>query len=95
MAGSCAFGRPDHERDRLPALPDDEFYHTDLIGLSAVDTGGTDLGRVRAVQNFGAGDVLEVLGRKEILVPFTQAAVPTVDLTAGRVVIDLQEAGDD
>ncbi|WP_298436438.1 ribosome maturation factor RimM [uncultured Jannaschia sp.] len=77
-------------RDALPALPDDEFYHSDLIGLVAVDTGGADLGRVHAVHDHGAGDLLEVrpAGGASVLVPFTQAIVPTVDLTARRIVID-------
>ncbi|MEM7424130.1 MAG: ribosome maturation factor RimM [Pseudomonadota bacterium] len=82
-------------RERLPALPDDEFYHADLIGLSVVDTGGAALGRVRGVHDFGAGDVLEVLGEKELMLPFTRAVVPTVDLSAGRIVADLSEVGDD
>jgi len=82
-------------RDRLPALPDDEFYHADLIGLTVVDTGGAELGRVRAVHDFGAGDVLEVTGGKELMLPFTRAVVPTVDLAAGRVVVDLSEVGDE
>jgi 16S rRNA processing protein RimM len=82
-------------RDRLPALPDDEFYHADLIGLDVVDTGGAPLGHVRAVHDFGAGDVLEVLGDKEIMLPFTQRSVPTVDLSAGRLIADLSELGDD
>ena len=82
-------------RDRLPALPDDEFYHADLIGLTVVDTGGAELGRVRAVHDFGAGDVLEVLGAwREHMIPFTRTAVPTVDLAAGRVVVDLDEIGE-
>ncbi|GIT91206.1 ribosome maturation factor RimM [Jannaschia pagri] len=77
-------------RSALPTLPDDEFYHSDLIGLTAVDTGGADLGRVHAVHDHGAGDLLEVRpkGGKPILVPFTQAIVPTVDLAAKRLVID-------
>ena len=78
-------------RDALPALPDDEFYHADLIGLSAVDTGGEELGQVHAVLNHGAGDLLELRkrGRKgTVLVPFTLEIVPTVDLAAGRIVID-------
>jgi 16S rRNA processing protein RimM len=78
-------------RDRLPNLPDDEFYHADLIGLAAFDTGGVALGRVTAVHNHGAGDLLEVSGpgaKGALLVPFTRLAVPTVDLTAGRVVLD-------
>ena len=82
------------ERDLLPSLPDDEFYHADLIGLSVVDTGGTELGRVKAVMDHGAGDLLEVQrpGSSEtVLLPFTRAAVPTVDLTAGRIVADPPE----
>ena len=75
-------------------MPDDEFYHTDLIGLEVVDTGGAALGKVRAIHDFGAGDVLEVLGEAELMLPFTREVVPTVDLTAGRVVADLSELGD-
>ena len=72
-------------RDRLPALADDEFYHADLIGLAVVDTGGAPLGTVRAVLDHGAGDILEIArpGAPDLLLPFTRAAVPTVDL-AGR-----------
>ncbi|CTQ48146.1 ribosome maturation factor RimM [Jannaschia donghaensis] len=77
-------------RDALPALPDDEFYHTDLIGLTAFDTGGETLGRIHAVHDHGAGDILEVrIGSTPVLIPFTRAIVPTVDLTAGRVIVDL------
>lgn len=82
------------DRDRLPSLPDDEFYHADLIGLSAQDTGGVTLGTVRAVHNHGAGDMLEILGpgmKSPLLVPFTLAVVPTVDLAAGRIVVDMPE----
>ncbi|MHA3915128.1 ribosome maturation factor RimM [Halovulum sp. GXIMD14793] len=76
-------------RDRLPALPDDEFYHTDLIGLEVFDTGGARLGKVSAVHDHGAGDLLEVsFGGKSVLLPFTQEAVPTIDLTAKRAIID-------
>ena len=81
------------DRAALPSLPDDEFYHADLIGLEVVDTGGVSLGRVRAVHDHGAGDILEVLGPSGVLlVPFTRAAVPTVDLTAGRIVADPPES---
>ena len=82
------------ERSRLPSLPDDEFYHTDLIGLDVFDAGGAPLGKVRAVQNFGAGDILEIYapGRKTtLMLPFTRAAVPTVDLKARRIVADPPE----
>ncbi len=82
------------DRDKLPGLPDDEFYHADLIGLEVVDTGGTVLGQVSAVLNHGAGDLLEVYGSgltAPILLPFTKAVVPTVDLAAGRIVVDPPE----
>lgn len=85
------------DRAKLPSLPDDEFYHADLIGLEARDTGGVLLGRVTAVHNHGAGDLLEIAGpglKSALLLPFTLAAVPTVDLAAGRVVIDLPEGLD-
>lgn len=78
-------------RGRLPALPEDEYYHADLIGLEVVDTGGAVLGRVRAVHDFGAGDVIEVVGDGELVLPFTRAAVPTVDLAARRLVVDPSE----
>lgn len=79
-------------RSALPSLPDDEFYHTDLIGLEVVDTGGRVLGRVRAIYDHGAGDILEVVGKEQLLLPFTRAVVPTVDLAAGRVVADPPDA---
>ena len=85
------------DRSRLPSLPDDEFYHSDLIGLQAVDTGGVMLGSVVAVHNHGAGDILEITGpgrKSALMLPFTLAAVPTVDLAAGRVVVDLPEGLD-
>ncbi|WP_425037792.1 ribosome maturation factor RimM [Primorskyibacter sp. S187A] len=81
-------------RDRLPQLPDDEFYHADLIGIEVVDTGGAVLGRVKAVHNHGADDLLEIHGPKlkaTVLLPFTKACAPTVDLTAGRIVADPPE----
>lgn len=82
------------EKSKLPSLPDDEFYHADLIGLEVVDTGGVRLGEVRAVHNHGAGDILEVFvpgARSALLLPFTRAVVPTVDLAAGRIVADPPE----
>jgi 16S rRNA processing protein RimM len=78
-------------RSALPDLPDDEYYYSDLIGLTAVDTGGEILGKIHAVHDHGAGDILEVRpvsGPGTVLVPFSIAVVPTVDLSAGRVVID-------
>ncbi len=85
------------DRAALPKLPDDEFYHSDLIGLEARDTGGVLLGKVSAVHNHGAGDLLEITGggrKQALLLPFTLAIVPTVDLTAGRVVINMPEGLD-
>ncbi|WP_264212077.1 ribosome maturation factor RimM [Leisingera thetidis] len=78
-------------RDQLPKLPDDEYYHTDLIGLEVYDTGGTLLGTVKSVQNHGASDLLEIHGpglKATVLLPFTLAAVPTVDLGQGRIIAD-------
>jgi 16S rRNA processing protein RimM len=78
-------------RERLPA-PDqpDEFYHADLIGLTAVDRAGETLGTVVALHNFGAGDLIEVRpteGHVTQLLPFDEATVPVVDLAAGRLVV--------
>lgn len=78
-------------RERLPSLPDDEFYHADLIGLDVYDTGGAHLGRVRTVQNHGADDLLELQlsgTSATVFLPFTKVAVPTVDLAAGRIIAD-------
>jgi 16S rRNA processing protein RimM len=78
------------ERDRLPEPDEDEFYHTDLIGLVAERPDGETLGRVTAVHDFGAGELIEIAletGRR-VLVPFTRAAVPEVDPKAGRLVVD-------
>ena len=90
LKGTQLFAR----RDQLPSLPDDEYYYTDLIGLEVFDTGGTSLGRVKAVQNHGASDLLEVHApgaTTTVLLPFTRAVVPTVDLAAGRIVADPPE----
>jgi 16S rRNA processing protein RimM len=78
------------DRAVLPALEEEEFYHADLVGLAAELADGTSLGEVRAVHNFGAGDVLEVQPRDgaSVMVPFTRAAVPVVDIAGGRIVID-------
>jgi 16S rRNA processing protein RimM len=82
------------DRTRLPTLPDDEFYHTDLIGLEVRDPGGTALGRIVAVYNHGAGDILEISTprhKSALLLPFTKATVPNVDLAAGCLIADLPE----
>jgi len=67
---------------------DDEFYQTDLINLDVVDEAGVVVGNIRAVQNFGAGDMLDVrlaAGSRTVLIPFTHAAVPEIDLAVGLV----------
>ena len=81
-------------RDKLPATDDDEFYHADLIGLAAVTEQGDALGRIIAVHNFGAGDIIEIAlngGGETKLLPFTNAVVPTVDLAAKRAIIALPD----
>lgn len=77
-------------RSALPQTEADEYYHADLIGLEAVLGDGTPVGRVRAVHDFGAGDTLELArpGAPPIMVPFTRAIVPIVELAAGRLVLD-------
>lgn len=76
------------ERDRLPPTGEEEFYLADLIGLDAVTEAGESLGRVRAVEDHGAGAFLIVEGRgTEHLLPFTRAVVPVVDVAGGRVTV--------
>jgi 16S rRNA processing protein RimM len=77
------------DRAALPPAEDDEYYLTDLIGLSAVDPAGATLGTVAVVHDYGAGASLEIErpGAPPLILPFTRACVPTVDLAAGRVVI--------
>lgn len=77
-------------RTALPAAAEDEYYATDLVGLTAELANGGTLGTVIAVQDFGGGVLLEVKPRQgdSVLVPFTDAVVPEVDLDGGRVVVD-------
>ncbi len=77
-------------RERLPPPADDEFYHVDLIGLAAVTADGTEVGTVVAIHDFGAGDILELrprTGGASVMVPFTAAYVPKVDVASGRIVV--------
>lgn len=80
-------------RDVLPDVEDGEYYHADLIGLAAVDAAGAAIGKVLAIHNFGAGDIIEIapLEGNTLLLPFTDAVVPTVDLKAGHVVIEMPQ----
>ncbi len=76
------------ERDRLPPAGEEEFYLSDLVGLRAVDATGIALGSVATVHDYGAGVSLEIAGQgAPLLVPFTRACVPDVDLAAGQVVV--------
>jgi len=83
------------DRSVLPAEEEDEFYHADLVGLAVRDETGAEAGKVTAVQNFGGGDILEITfrGRKAVLIPFSQAAVPEVAVAQGFVRIDTIAAG--
>ncbi len=77
------------ERDRLPEPEEDEFYLADLVGLAAFDTAGAAVGTVSAVHDHGAGASLEIArGAGLLVVPFTRASVPVVDVAGGRVVIE-------
>jgi len=86
-------------REKLPDTDKGEFYHADLIGLTAVTAADAPLGRVVAIHNFGAGDIIEIApaAGATIMLPFSNAVVPTVDIASGRVVIELPEDidGDD
>ena len=85
-------------RDRLPPANEGEYYHADLIGLAAVDPGGEPVGEIVAVQNFGAGDLLEIriagTSRTELL-PFTASVAREVDIAGRRVVVVLPGAGEE
>ena len=80
-------------RSELPEAGDEEFYHADLIGLTAKTVSGKTLGTVRAVFDFGAGDMLEILPKEGalVMVPFTKEVVPIVDIDKGRVVVNPPE----
>lgn len=85
------------ERDNLPddELEEDEFYYADLEGLEAVDADGKSYGKVAAVHDFGAGDLLELKGpgMRPALIPFSEAAVLEIDVEARRILIDPIAAG--
>jgi len=79
------------ERGRLPAAGEREWYEADLIGLAAVDRDGRSWGKVVAFHDFGAGSVMEVSGGPSTttaMLPFTDEAVPEIDVPGGKVVID-------
>ena len=77
-------------RDRLPAPEAGEFYHADLIGLRAVGEDGNEIGTVVAIHDFGAGDLLEIrpaAGGMTVMLPFTEAIVPKVDVAGGALTV--------
>ena len=77
------------DRDTLPQPDDGEFYQADLIGMDAQSQDGKSLGKILALHNFGASDIVEIgeKGSKSFMVPFTDAFVPDVDLDARRITI--------
>ncbi len=78
------------ERDRLPAPEEEEFYLADLVGMAAVTPDGASLGRVAVVHDYGAGASLEIVADgRPLLVPFTRACVPEVDVAGARIVVVL------
>jgi 16S rRNA processing protein RimM len=86
-------------RSALPEAPSEEFYHADLVGLAAEDTEGRRIGRVAAIHNYGASDVLAIArdDGDEVLIAFTRENVPEIDVKSGRLVVAVPEeveAGD-
>lgn len=76
-------------RAALPAVAEDEFYYSDLVGLTAILADGRELGKVKAVFDFGGGDIIEVVGPGgAVMLPFTRAVVPMIDLAAGRLIVE-------
>jgi 16S rRNA processing protein RimM len=81
-------------RERLPEPEANSFYHADLVGLRVETRDGSALGTVAAVQDFGAGGILEIVpaaGGEAVMLPFNESFVPEVDLAAGRIVVDPPE----
>ena len=78
-------------RDSLPEIEeDDEFYYADLVGLKVVDGSGAQIGEIVAMQNFGAGDLVELRlanARDTVLIPFTASTVPEIDIAGGTVTV--------
>lgn len=82
-------------RDQLPPPDEDEFYHTDLIGLSAIDESGVAFARITALHNYGAGDLLELTlpdQRDTVLVPFTKVNVPSIQFEHHTITVILPES---
>ena len=84
-------------RDALPPTDDEEFYHADLIGLAVHDSEGRVLGTVNTIHNFGAGDVIAIARSDggDMILPFSRAVVPAIDVKAGFIVVAVPEEADD
>ncbi len=82
-------------RAALPPAEEEEFYHADLVGLAVRNDSGETIGRVSAVHDFGGGDVLEIIhgAQRGVMIPFSRAAVPVVNIAEGFLSVDLQAAG--
>ena len=86
LTGTELFAR----REKMSPPDEDEFYHADLVGLRAETVEGEEIGRVVALSNYGAGDILEIApkgGGETLLFPFTKAVAPEVDVAGGRIMI--------
>jgi 16S rRNA processing protein RimM len=87
LTGTELFAR----REQLPPPDADEFYYDDLIGLAAMTRDGVRFGRIVALSNYGAGDILEIMpeaGGESVLLPFTKAVAVAIDFPGGRIVIE-------
>ena len=84
-------------REALPATAEEEFYHADLIGLEAQDSESRVLGKIAAIHNYGAGDVVEIArpDGDTVLLAFTRETVPVIDIPGGRVVVAVPEDDED
>lgn len=85
-------------RVQLPPPDEEEYYHADLIGLKVENSNGLAIGYVTAVHDFGAGDILDITldrGGPSVLLPFTKAAVPEINLQEGRLIAVIPEESDD
>jgi 16S rRNA processing protein RimM len=84
-------------RAALPKAGDEEFYHADLIGLEAQDGEGRILGKIAALHNYGAGDIVEITrpDGDSVLLAFTRETVPTIDIPGGRIIVAVPEDDED
>jgi 16S rRNA processing protein RimM len=84
-------------RTALPDTAEEEFYHADLVGLEAQDSEGRVLGKIAAIHNYGAGDVMEIARADgdSVLLAFTRETVPTIDIPGGRIVVAVPEYDED